>query len=350
MAQPLNPETLQPAGDPFAVADQASTTNTPPQVAAAVSANGTLVYLANLRLDGQLAWYDRSGKVLGKVGAPGMLTAVSLSPDGKTAAASRLDRVKMGSSETWLRDLGRNVESRLTDSESAAAVWSPDGARIAFYDFSQRNTYLKELPGGREERLVHGSPSDWSPDGRFLLYTDVDQKNQSDIWILPDPLNKSGARKPVPFLQTPFDESQAQFSPDGHWVAYTSNESGRPEIYLRPFPAPASGSGVKWQVSSSGGMQPRWRRDGKELFYLEPATPRLRLMAMPISPGPHPIAANATPKALFEFRGLTYVASLNEFVYSASADGQRFLVGANADQDARPTLNVMVNWPALVKK
>jgi Tol biopolymer transport system component len=210
--------------------------------------------------------------------------------------------------------------------------------------------YLKEVASGREEPLVRGFPSDWSPDGRSLLYSDADAKNQSDIWILPDPLNKSSVRKPVPFLQTPFDESEAQFSPDGHWVAYTSNESGRYEIYIRPFPTPASESGVKWRVSSNGGHQPRWRRDGRELFYLEPALPRLQLMAISVSPGPRPIATDATPKTLFEFRARFYVPQLNTFTYSPSNDGQRFLVSAYADQNVRPTLNVMVNWPALVKK
>jgi len=349
MAQPLDPETLQPAGDLFAVAEQASPTNSPPQLAVAASADSTLVYLANLRLDSQLAWYDRSGKVLGKVGARGGLAGVSLSSDGKTAAVSRSDRASEPP-ETWLYDLARNVESRFTSALSGAAVWSPDGAQIAFYHLGQRNTYLKEVTGTREELLIRGIPSDWSPDGRFLLYTDVDPKNQGDIWILPDPLNKSGARKPVPFLQTPFDESQAQFSPDGRWVAYTSNESGRYEIYLRPFPTPASESGVKWRVSSNGGRQPRWRRDGRELFYLEPAPPRLQLMAIPVSPGPRPIAPDATPRILFEYRARDYVPQLNTFTYSPSNDGQRFLVSAYADQDVRPTLNVMVNWPALVKK
>ena len=348
MAQPLDPETLQPDGDPFAVAEPASTTNSPPQLAVAASADSTLVYLANVRLDSQLTWYDRSGKVQGKVGALGMVTAVSLSSDGKTAVASRYRGAEP--SEMGLYDLARNVESRLTDAESTLAVWSPDGAHIVFYNSRQRSMYLKEVTSGREELLVRGYPSDWSPDGRFLLYTDADPKNQSDIWILPDPLNASGPRKPIPFLQTPFDESEAQFSPDGHWVAYTSNESGRYEIYLRPFPASSSESGVKWRVSSNGGHQPRWRRDGRELFYLEPALPRLQLMAIPVSPGPRPIAPDAAPKMLFEYRARFYVPQLNTFTYSPSNDGQRFLVSAYADQDVRPTLNVMVNWPALVKK
>jgi dipeptidyl aminopeptidase/acylaminoacyl peptidase len=241
------------------------------------------------------------------------------------------------------------VESRFTNTLSGAAVWSPNGAQIAFFHLTQRNMYLKEVTGTREELLVRGSPSDWSADGRFLLYTDVDPKNQGDIWILPDPLNKSRARKPVPFLQTPSDESQAQFSPDGRWVAYTSNESGRYEIYLRPFPTPASASGVKWRVSSSGGQQPRWRRDGRELFYLEGLLPRLQLMAIPVSPGPRPIAPDATPRALFEYRARSLLPQLNAFSYSPSSDG-RFLISAFADQEVRPTLNVMVNWPALVKK
>src|ERR1700730_18622091 len=157
MAQPLDPETLQPAGDPFVVAEQASTTNSLPQLAVAASADSTLVYLANVRLDSQLAWYDRSGKVLGKVGARGAVAGVSLSSDGKTAAVSRSDRVSEHP-ETWLYDLARNVESRFTSALSGAAVWSPDGAQIAVYHLAQRNTYLKEVTGTREELLVRGIP------------------------------------------------------------------------------------------------------------------------------------------------------------------------------------------------
>src|SRR5204862_7672507 len=115
-------------------------------------------------------------------------------------------------------------------------------------------------------------------------------------------------------------------------------------IYLRPFPTPASESGVKWRVSSTGGQQPRWRRDGRELFYVEGLPPRLRLRAIPVSPGSRPIAPDATPRTLFEFRARTYLPQLNSFAYSPSNDGQRFLVSAFADQDVRPTLNVMVNW------
>jgi Tol biopolymer transport system component len=181
----------------------------------------------------------------------------------------------------WLRDLTRDVESRLTEptQSSNSPLWSPDGTRIAF-SISRHDLYLKDASGGNEEPLVqtanHKAPSDWSPDGRFLLYTEIDPETEGDIWILSDPLNKSGGRRATPFLRTRFDESQAQFSPDGRWIAYTSNESGTYQVYIRPFPTPPSGSDVKWQVSLNGAWQPRWNHDGKELFYLNYARTECR--------------------------------------------------------------------------
>ena len=203
-------------------------------------------------------------------------------------------------------------------------------------------------PGGSQEELILQTgndklASDWSPDGHYLVYTELDPKTHGDMWLLADPLSKTGERKPVPFLRTPFDESQGQISPDGRWIAYTSNESGQNELYVRPFP---SGDG-KWQVSTKGGVQARWRRDGHELFYLEGLVPRFRLMAVSVTAGSSPVFGS--PKPLFDVHASAQVPASNAFIYSPSADGQRFLVGA-IPADVQTTLDVLVNWSALLSK
>jgi len=220
----------------------------------------------------------------------------------------------------------------------------PEGNLIAFG--SGKGLYLKDASGGLKEELLleNGNvkaPSDWSRDGRYLIYTETDPKGQGDIWLLPDPLNKSSERRPVKFLGTDAVESQGQLSPDGRWLAYSSNESGQSEVYVRPFP---SGPG-RWRVSAGqdGSVQPRWRRDGKELYFLESGNARNRLMAVPVQSGPRGDFQAGAPQALFEFRALTVATTINSFLYGPSADGQRFLVNVQSGV-AEPTLNVMTKW------
>jgi Tol biopolymer transport system component len=344
MAQPFDAGTLYLAGDAFPVAGQVSTTSSPPQVAASASRNGVLVYLANSISDYQLTWFDRSGKEQAKVGPHGDLRGVSLSPNEKTVAFMDASR------GIWLHDLIRSLETRFTFPPLAAygSVWSPDGGRIAFGSSSSGGLYSKDASGGGQEELLlpqgnPKSPSDWSRDGRYLLYTEIDPKSRADIWILPDPLGKPGGT-PGPFLQTEFIETEGQFSPDGRRIAYVSDETGQLEVYVRPFPA---GVG-KWKVSSNGGREPRWRKDGKELFYLEPEGLGFRLMAVLIQPGSGPVFEAGAPKPLFAFRNVGVVPQYNIFAYSASGDGQRFLVNPQVNV-AEPTLNVIVNWEKAVK-
>jgi Tol biopolymer transport system component len=340
MAQPFSAETFQLAGDLFSVAADASFSYNATLIAASASANGILAYATNLLQSGlHLTWLDRSGKELGKVGSSQNQFHVGLSPDGKTAATVRRN------DGIWLYDVQRGGETRFTSFPLVgAAVWSPDGNLIAFG--SDKGLYLKDASGGLKEELLLENAnvktvSDWSRDGRYLIYTENDPKSRGDIWYLPDPLNKSGVRKPVKFQGTEADESQGQLSPDGRWLAYVSDESGRFEVYVRPFP---SGPG-RWKVSTGQGYnrEPRWRRDGKELFYLEFTLPTNRLMAVPVQSGPRGDFQAGDPQALFQFRSLGILPSANAFLYSPGADGQRFLVNVEAG-DAEPALNVITNW------
>jgi eukaryotic-like serine/threonine-protein kinase len=340
MAQPFRAETLQVAGDVFPVAAEGSFSLNAPQIAASASASGILVYETDLGRSSQLKWLDRSGKELGKVGSIQEERLVALSPDGKTAATVRTNQ------GIWLYDVQRGGETRFTSPTlpGSAPVWSPDGNLIAFG--SGRGLYLKDASGGLKEELLleNGNtktPSDWSRDGRYIIYTETDPKGQGDIWYLPDPLSKSSDRKPVKFQGTDAMESQGQLSPDGRWLAYESNESGRDEVYIRPFPA---GPG-RWKVSAGQvrSREPRWRRDGKELFYLEAGFPQQRLMAVSVQSGPRGDFQAGAPQVLFEFRVIGTVETANSFLYSPSADGQRFLVHVQPG-DAAPTLNVIINW------
>jgi serine/threonine protein kinase/dipeptidyl aminopeptidase/acylaminoacyl peptidase len=346
MAQPFNGDTLQLAGDMFPIATDVSL-NLNAGIAASVSAKGTLVYESNPGHSRfQLTWMDRSGKDLGKIGTVQDQRAVALSPDGKSVATVRTDQ------GIWLDDLERGGETRFTSPElpGRPPVWSPDGKWIAFG--SGNGLYLKDAGGGLKEELLleNGNempPSDWSRDGRYLVYTENDAKGHGYIWFLENPLSKSGERKPVKFQATGAMETQGQLSPDGRWLAYVSNESGLGEIYVRPFP---SGPG-RWKVSAgrAPGFQPRWRRDGKELFHLEQDGTLNRLMAVSIRPGPQADFQTGAPQLLFEFRAIGTVPSRNQFLYSPSPDGQRFLVNVQAS-DAEPTLNVITNWEAGLKK
>jgi Tol biopolymer transport system component len=336
MAQPFDTDTLQLAGDPFPVAPQLSRTSTPDQVAASAAGNGTLIYLAGSSFtDYQATWLDRSGKKLGKVGPLEEIRGIALSPDQKSVAFAYSEGGPRAG--LWLRELARDVESRFALLPfSGPAVWSPDSSRIVFA--GPNALYVKALNGGQEQLLLQrGNPiasSDWSRDGKYLLYTEIDPKTHGDIWYLQfEPSGKPGA--PVAFLRTEFNESMGQFSPDGRWVAYISNESGSPELYVRPFP---SGGGPV-RISSSAGSNPRWRADGKELYYLS----RPGLMAVSVQSRPGGPLQAGVPKALFDVQTRTIIPEANQFSYSPSADGQRFLMRILPDATL-PTLNVITNW------
>jgi Tol biopolymer transport system component len=259
-------------------------------------------------------------------------------------------RTVQGNADIWLLDATRSTRFTFDPSLDRFPTWSPDGSRIVFDSTRKghRDLYLKPSNGaGSEELLVESAQdkgaADWSRDGRFLLYHSIDPQTGYDIWVLP----MEGDRKPFVFLKTNFDEKRGKFSPDGRWVAYMSNESGRYEIYVRPFSgnAPGAATGGQWQVSTSGGISPRWRADGKELYYIAPDG---KLMATPITASGATIAPG-TPVALFQTR--VYGGGTDQNVgtsYDVSGDG-RFLIDTVLEDAASP-ITLLQNWTAGLKQ
>ena len=340
MAREFDAKRLEPAGQPFSIAEgiSANTGGVRPSDFS-VSQTGVLAYRARAGLRRhQLAWFGRDGKRLNSVGEPGRNAAVSLSPNNAKAAISRFDF----SRDIWIHDLARNVASRFTfhPASELSHTWPPDGRRLAFNSNRDGsfNLYLKPTSGaGESESLFqadnNNAPRDWSRDGRLILFADQSPKTGSDLWVLP----LEGEQKPVPYLRTEFDEVMGQFSPDGRWVAYASNESGRSEIYVQPYPA----DGDKWLVSTDGGIQPRWRADGKELFYL---TADDRVMTAEIEAGE--TFQPGVPHMLFRAPRVNSLLPATLFHYDVSRDGQRFLIDLDVEESEQSPVTIVLNWQA----
>jgi Tol biopolymer transport system component len=255
---------------------------------------------------------------------------------------------EIGGREIWQMDLARGVVSRLTlgSAEETSPVWSADGTRMAFAAKEPNGVWdLFERPasgGGEKLPLLKSDvfkfPTDWSHDGRFLIYESITRKTGRDVWIL----RTSGDRAASPLLQTLFNESQARFSPDGRFFAYVSDESGRTEVYVQTFPL----STGKWQVSAEGGSQPRWRSDGKEMFYLAPDG---NVLAVSVSTGSSFEAG--TPRALFRIDVLGARVVLGpRSQYAVTPDGQRFLIQSTTETASNAPITVVLDWTADLKK
>ncbi len=313
---------------------------------------GVLVYFTgSVSALTQLTWFDRGGRNLENVGEPEPQNSVVLSPDGSRAAISQTAGLTSSDFDIWVRDFAHRTLDRITSdpSQDWMAVWSPDGTRIAFANRSpgSHGIYQKTSNGvGNEEVLLKSDelqyPYDWSPDGHFLVYGITSGGTQLELWYLPV---TGDDRKPRAYLQSQFSQTQAQFSPDGRFLAYTSDETGRSEIYVRPFP---NALGGRWLVSTNGGTQPRWRRDGKELFYISADS---KMMAAGVTTTPE-FKKLDDPKALFTVPVLGGGSAFNVFRYDVSRDGQRFLIDASATETAaaRPPITVVLNWQALLKR
>ncbi len=342
-AQAFDSKKQELSGNPFPVAEQVAYDLITYAPGFSVS-QGIIAYRTRSPSGArQLTWLDRSGKSVGTVGDPdtASLADVELSPDGKRVA---VDRTVKGNTDIWLIDAARGVPTRFTFDAAIdfRPVWSPDGSRVVFNSdrTGARNLYWKLSSGsGADELLLESdqtkAPNDWSPDGRFLLFRIIALQTGFDLWVLPI----SGDRKPFPFMTTPFEERDGQFSPDGKWIAYQSNESGRFEIYIQPFPGP----GEKFQISSNGGAQPRWNKNGKEIFYVSLDS---KMMAAPVKLfGDGQSLETGTPAALFPIRiagGPLFGA--NKQQYAVSSDGQLFLVNLDLDEGAASPITLIYNW------
>jgi serine/threonine protein kinase/Tol biopolymer transport system component len=339
MAQPFDEKRLATTGEAAPIAEQVRTRFGGAVTVGlfSISPEGLLAYQAGSAGSEQLTWFDRGGKPVGTLGDAGDFWSVDFSPDRKSVAVTRLDQ----NQDIWLYDTARGLATRFTFSPAAERnpMWSPDGRWIVYDSLAngQNELYRKAVDGTGSAELLPaiGSPASWSPDGKFLLYAHVDPKMMVDTWVLPFGVPSGVPSKPFRWWDTPFRKSLAKFSPNGCWVAYQSNESGRTEIYVAPFPGP----GGKRQISIGGGLFARWRSDGREIFYLANST----LMAVEVSIKDGSIQVGA-------IRSLHIPVTWPHYKYDASADGQRFLVATPREQKSSAPLTLVQNWKALLKK
>ncbi|HEY6066170.1 MAG TPA: hypothetical protein VIY96_08440, partial [Thermoanaerobaculia bacterium] len=341
---PFDEKNARITGPPLRIAERIPTGNPPGYAPFSVSGADVLAFSSPLPRSRQLAWFDRSGRRT-PIGEPGDYSTPSLSPDGKKLVVALREEGSKTDTDLWLYDFGRQTWSRFTFGAASerAPVWSPDGSRIVFTSVAADtllDLYEKPASGSGEPRLVVASGadkflSDWSPDGRFLVYHTFGGNTFWDVWVAP----LSGG-KPFPFLATKFIEVQGRISPDGRWMAFTSDESGRLEVYVTDFP----GKRGRWQISTKGGTQPNWRADGKEIFFLGFDE---TLMAVPVAAGDSFDPGTAVPLFKAGFPQLIPAYWAN---YCPTADGQRFLVAELVAETASAPINVVLNWTATLKK
>ena len=346
MAQPFDLKRLELTGEARPIAEQIQLGGATGRTGAfSVSQTGVLAYQTGAgETQMQLTWFDRSGKALGILGNRADYGDLSLSRDGKRASVELLDAAHR-TRDIWLFDLMRGLRTRFTfdPTDELASVWSADASRVVFNSnrSGHFDLYQKASNGtGNDEVLLADNfekfPLSWSSDDRFMLYmiaASGSPTKSNDLWVLP----LTGDRKPFPYLHSPFGEAEGQFSSDGKWVAYVSNESGRNEVYVAPFPE-ARG---KWQVSTTGGANPRWRPDGKEIFYRAPDN---KLMAAELNVAGSAVQVGAV-RPLFDMRTRTNA----RYMYD-TADGQRFLINTLVEEATPTPITLIVNWPALLRK
>jgi Tol biopolymer transport system component len=305
-------------------------------VSLSVSATGLLTYHSG-DVTMQLVWFDRGGSRVGLVEESENPDDPQLSPDEDHVVFNRADP-QNGNADIWLVELRRGSATRLTTQSSYEwrQIWSPDGRHIAFASnrTGPMNLYERPASGGEDQVLLQSNkrliPTDWSRDGRFIVYVELNPETQEDLWVLP----LDGDRKPFPIVRTEFNERQGRLSPDGRWMAYTSDESGAAEVYVQGFTG-REASGPKIKVSINGGSNPRWRRDGRELFYI--ARDR-KLTAVQVEPAA--TFAVGVARTLFEVSS----------EYTFTADGQRFLMPTAVGDTANSPITLIVNWTSALMR
>ena len=336
LAVPFDREKLAVAGAAVPVVEGVMQSSTSGAAQYSFSGSGSLVYVSGgfQATQNKLVWVRRNGTEEAVAAPAHGYLIPRLSPDGGRVAVGIAEQ----ENQIWLFDLSRETLTRLTfeGNSSNGPVWTPDGKRIVFNSNKEGGTnifwQLADGSGGLERlttsEYLH-APMSLSPDGQLLAFHEVNPTTQRDIWVL-----RMGDRKAQPFLRTQFDEAVPRFSPDGHWLAYMSNESDRYEIYVQPYPGP----GRKWQISTEGGTEPAWNRNGRELFY------RIGNKMMAVDVTTQPSFSVGKPRMLFEGRYAQPPFPATN--YDVSPDGQRFLMLKPVEQDhAAPTqINVVLNW------
>jgi Tol biopolymer transport system component len=327
----------RPVGDAFSIAEPVTYFFSTALASFTTSLNGMLAYQSRGNLT-RLMWVDRAGTEHEPVGPVGLHQALRISPDGKSVAFDR-GEPRMGTGDLWMTDLARGVETRLTSNPGSEneATWLPTGNAIVFAADRGGPPHLfrKDLQTGKEDELtpvstLHG-PLDVSPDGRWIAFVRRTDRGNNDI----DTLSLAGG-KSSPLLDSPFDEVDLRFSPDGRFIAFVTNESGRYEVYVAPFPF----AGAKTRVSAGGAYQPRWSRDGRELFY---QSYDRHLVAVTVRATPTLEVGSPTP--LFSFEGRLGWAN-----FDVAPDGKRFLaITRLLFADDQP-LSVVLNWTADIKR
>ena len=336
LAYPFDERTATITGDPVQVANRIGGSSTQ-HAAFSASDTGILVHTGDSSEISRLTWFDRSGRETDSKLPTANIPTFRLSPDGRQVATARMDPI-LNTTDIWITDFDRTASTRFTldPANDFAPVWSQDGKQIAFRsDRSGMNLlYRKASIGGTLDEQVStfdaSNPSDWSPDGRHILFFQALARTSADVGLAA--LNNSP--QPAFILNTVFDEYDGRYSPDGRWIAYVSNESGRSEVYVQPYPI----TGSKWIVSSGGGTEPRWRGDGRELFYLAGGG---RLMSVMVDT--NTVFRASQPRDLFQTR-IPPARNFYQTSVDATADGQRFLIKTPVDDASSPSLTVVTNW------
>ncbi|UWZ82380.1 protein kinase domain-containing protein [Occallatibacter riparius] len=326
MALPFDVKRLESAGDAVSVAQELAGGPDRYRLAAGSTA-GVLAYVSGQPTGWQYVWRDREGKNLGSYPNAGAVAMIS--PDGKKLLGEHFD------GGVWVTEFAAGTGTRLTFGGGANPVWSPDGKYIA-YGKVDDGIYRKLASGEGDEELLTkvknlAAPKSWSPDGKYLVYAQIDFGVGSDLMAIA----VNGDRKPFPVVQTAAAEDQGQFSPDGRWLAYTSNESGQGEVYVIPFP---QSGGAKWLVSRGGGVLPRWRRDGKKLFYISADS---RMMEVDVTT--RPVFRSGTPRPLFQTNIVDTGIRSGPMSWDVAPDGNRFLI-ITPNVVATPAVTVALNW------